>query len=171
MRQRGRRTDHQTVYAARRTGSARNKGAVRSTQISICETYDTPEEAQQNCGEPFDFETKAFTLCACEQPVFFRDETHMSFEPAFHEEQEAMLAELSLTRCAETPFGRYYVSEQTQSDGVFRSQNWVGPSLGLEGIAPRALDATYFGNYEADGVEIAHLIALYDRPAEAEEAE
>ena len=147
------------------------RGENAGTQISICETYDTPEEAQQNCGEPFDFETKAFPLRACEQPVFFRDETYMSFEPAFHEDVESMLAEHSLTRCAETPFGRYYVSERTQSDGSFRSQSWVGPSLGLEGIAPRTLDATYFGNYEADGVEIAHLIALYDRPVEAEEAE
>lgn len=147
------------------------RGENAGTQISICEKYDTPEEAQQNCGEPFDFETKAFPLRACEQPVFFRDETHMSFEPAYHEEQEAMLAEHSLTRCAETPFGRYYVSDPGQSSESFRSQSWVGPSLGLEGIAPRALDATYFGEYKHDGEEIAHLLALYDRPAEAEEAE
>ena len=146
-------------------------GENAGTQISICERYDTPEEAQQNCGKPFDFETKAFPLCTCEQPVFFRDETHISFEPAFHEEQEAMLAKHPLTRCAETPFGRYYVSDMGQSGESFRSQNWVGPSLGLEGIAPRTLDATYFGEYKHEGEEIAYLLALYDRPVEAEEAE
>ena len=147
------------------------RGENAGTQISICEKYDTPEEAQQNCGEPFDFETKAYPLRACEQPVFFRDETHMSFAPAFHEDVESMLAEHTLTRCAETPFGRYYVSDPGQSSESFRSQSWVGPSLGLEGIAPRALDATYFGEYKHDGEEIAHLLALYDRPVEAEEAE
>ncbi len=146
-------------------------GENAGTQISICEKYDTPEEAQQNCGEPFGFETKAFPLCACAQPVFLRNETNMAYEPVFHEDLEAMLAEHPLTRCAETPFGRYYVSDPTKSEGSSRKLGWVGPSLGLEGIAPRTLDATYFGNYEADGVEIAHLIALYDRPAEAEEAE
>ncbi len=146
-------------------------GENAGTQISICEKYDTPEEAQQNCGEPFDFETKAFPLHACEQPVFFRDETHMSFAPAYHEDVESMLAEHTLTRCAETPFGRYYVSDMGQAGESFRSQSWVGPSLGLEGIAPRTLDATYFGEYKHDGEEIAHLLALYDRPVEAEEAE
>lgn len=147
------------------------RGENAGTQISICESYDTPDEAQQRPGEPFDFETKEYPLLACEQPVFFRDEAHMSYEPAFHEEQEAMIAEYPLTRCAETPFGRYYVSDPGQSSESFRSQSWVGPSLGLEGIAPRTLDATYFGTYKHEGVEIAHLLALYDRPAEAEEAE
>ena len=144
-------------------------GENAGTQISICMTHDTLEETQQApSGEPFDFETKEYPLLECEQPVFFRDETHMSYEPAF---QEAMIAEHPLTRCAEMPFGRYYVSDRTPETGTFRSLNWCGPSLGIEGIAPRTLDAAYFGDYQNNGEEIAHLIALYDRPAEAEEAE